>query len=535
MGFPRGKLHRRLLVMSLPLCLPAIALADGKVFPRVAVTTIPNQQALIHYADGVETLVVETRFIGDGQDFAWVVPTPSVPEVSEVTAGLFPTLRSILRPHLIDQVTPFALPVAGIAILVLGLHFKRGRLAIGLFITGGVITAWVLLPTLGIVTVRSAGVSAGDAIIVHSQARIGAFDVAVISSEDPDALLNWLRDNDYRVGEEAVDAIKAYVNEDWSFAAAKLHREQATEEPSTPHPLAFQFATDKPVYPLRLTGAGNGPCSIGLYIFGDQRAAAPGFSVERCNTCWYSPDGEIDPRAIQTRITGVPVVHPQLLKLVGKAQVVTHLTATLQPEEMNDAYLAWEPFEPARTTLYSIQAARKLVLNLGASILMLGLLLLVVARKRYAMTGRAFAGGIASLALAALLTSSIVYGSLDKTSATESGLAPMIAERMLGSFGFYLEEQIADSKGQPLTLEDIVREAEGLVEQDYYSTARRGFKLESGDGPGQYQIRQTEQGFVYVWYDRWGGEHVEKLTLPPASAPAATPPVIRDGGEPMRQ
>ena len=52
------------------------------VFPEVyyAKVEIPEQQALIHYSGGVERLVIETSFPGEGTNFAWVVPLPSTPE-----------------------------------------------------------------------------------------------------------------------------------------------------------------------------------------------------------------------------------------------------------------------------------------------------------------------------------------------------------------------------------------------------------------------------------------------------------------------
>ncbi|MBN1492133.1 MAG: hypothetical protein JXA69_19625 [Phycisphaerae bacterium] len=89
-----------LLVMSV-LAWPARVLADGKVFSAAtatAKTTIPDQQALIHFADDVERLVIETRFSGSGTDFVWVVPLPArtrvysvqaIPEVRCAAPGLF--------------------------------------------------------------------------------------------------------------------------------------------------------------------------------------------------------------------------------------------------------------------------------------------------------------------------------------------------------------------------------------------------------------------------------------------------------------
>jgi len=58
--------------------------ADGKVFPPTAVPTevrIPDQRALLSWSNGVEHLIIETRFTGAGNQFAWVVPLPAPPVV----------------------------------------------------------------------------------------------------------------------------------------------------------------------------------------------------------------------------------------------------------------------------------------------------------------------------------------------------------------------------------------------------------------------------------------------------------------------
>jgi len=69
-----------LCVASL-FAMPLSLRADGKVFSQVTAvkTTTPDQRALVNFADGTETLVVETTFVGAGTNFAWVVPLPAAP------------------------------------------------------------------------------------------------------------------------------------------------------------------------------------------------------------------------------------------------------------------------------------------------------------------------------------------------------------------------------------------------------------------------------------------------------------------------
>jgi hypothetical protein len=94
-------LKRMKLGLILWLWLPLLALADGKIFPSTAypeTIRIPEQEVLIHWANGVERLVIETRFDAKGTNFAWVIPLPSRPKITAATPGVFPTLRSYFAP-----------------------------------------------------------------------------------------------------------------------------------------------------------------------------------------------------------------------------------------------------------------------------------------------------------------------------------------------------------------------------------------------------------------------------------------------------
>src|SRR5438128_11506531 len=72
-----ARLMRNLWILCL-LLSPGPILADGMVVPEVFYPKIeiPNQQAMIHFSDGLERLVIETSSLGEGTNFAWVVPLP---------------------------------------------------------------------------------------------------------------------------------------------------------------------------------------------------------------------------------------------------------------------------------------------------------------------------------------------------------------------------------------------------------------------------------------------------------------------------
>jgi hypothetical protein len=111
---------------------------------------------------------------------------------------------------------------------------------------------------------------------------VGVFETTTIASHDAKALQAWLSENGFAVPTNAEPVIASYVKDGWVFVATKIRRDKPDNETSTPHPLSFTFKTDKPVYPMRLTGLNSQSLSVDLYVFSDARAAAPHFKVESC-------------------------------------------------------------------------------------------------------------------------------------------------------------------------------------------------------------------------------------------------------------
>jgi len=127
-----GSIFRRSILLTL-LFLPLGVWADGMVFPTIAYparVTIPDQQAALSFSNGVERLVIETRFAGAGSNFAWVVPLPSQPVIEAATPGFFPTLRFLCRPEVLHEVPRYfagILALIGILTLVCTVRYS-GRI-----------------------------------------------------------------------------------------------------------------------------------------------------------------------------------------------------------------------------------------------------------------------------------------------------------------------------------------------------------------------------------------------------------------------
>jgi len=424
---------QRVLSALAALLLPITALADGKVFPTAfaANVTIPDQRALIHFTNGIERLVIETRFTGSGTNFAWVIPLPAPPVIEEASSGLFPTLQYIFRPEVVHDVPRYYLGIlaaiwigylllfvranerikmldlvacAGVAVcasqsieqfsptarmvalggvflvLLLGVADVRLRRESVRAVAGLVLFIFLvptlLLPSLATSRAGASSSSAADAVAVLDRQIVGVFETQTIASHDPEALRNWLRGHGFLVPTNSESVIASYVKDGWVFVTAKIRRDDERWTTNTPHPLSLTFKTERPVYPMRLTGVDNGPVQVNLYVFGPKRAAARHFKVERCTHPTYPVAALEDWSSFATWASETPgILHPLLRQWVDGSPVATKLTATLAPADMRqDVWLDWVSFSEKRSRLFSRQGALLFALNWGTGVLGIGLL-----------------------------------------------------------------------------------------------------------------------------------------------------------------
>ncbi|MDP3014002.1 MAG: DUF2330 domain-containing protein [Candidatus Subteraquimicrobiales bacterium] len=270
-----------IILILLLLVAPVQALADGGFFPPPDIDiTEPTQKAVIFYSKGCEDLIIQVSYEGDVEDFAWVVPVPSMPEVKASYFEIFFELSSLTTSSY---------------------YYYRAE--------GG---ATPLAPA---------------EVTVYEQKRVGFYDTATISSEDPEALINWLKENGYNIPEDAKDVINHYIKKNWYFVAMKIAEEKQQEmypPPSIPggviHPVKFSFETDEIVYPLKISAINKGETEILLYVFADHKQEINGFETESAN--WIEP---------------VNIQHFLYLKpFVKEKMFLTKLRATFKQSEIKD-------------------------------------------------------------------------------------------------------------------------------------------------------------------------------------------------------
>src|SRR4029077_11992480 len=183
-----------------------------------------------------ETFTVQPKFEGNALDFGMVIPTPSQPKLHEMPRDYFKHLAyyTILKRR----------------------EFAQSKLLPQFGPRGG-----------GVVYALSAGKSeARDGQQAQTRAPeikileagvVGNLDYKIIEAGRADDLFQWLKDNKYSYsGDEAT--LNFYIQKKWLFTVMKIDTMQMKRNKDGSFagevtPTRFQFASEKLVYPLKIT------------------------------------------------------------------------------------------------------------------------------------------------------------------------------------------------------------------------------------------------------------------------------------------
>jgi hypothetical protein len=206
-----------LIVFLSLLIIPSLVKADGGMFPRPGYWVGETEQkAVIFYDKEVETLVISTTFRGDASNFAWVVPTPSKPEVSRSNDEIFTALAELTSEKNIE---PYPVPM--------------------MYRTGAV---------------------AESGVEIIEQKKVEYYDITVLTADDPEALAKWLNENNYQFPEKAKYILNSYIENKWYFTAVKIDTESLSPAVETQLregnavPLKLVFPSKNIVYPMKISG-----------------------------------------------------------------------------------------------------------------------------------------------------------------------------------------------------------------------------------------------------------------------------------------
>ena len=285
---------------------PLAVSADGMIVPPAGYYIWETEQrAVIFYEDGTEELVLSISFQGNAKDFAWIVPTPTRPEVRKASNELFDALDELTTP-IYDYYEPMPLMYG----------------------------------------VEQRGIE--DKVWVVETKQIEYYEIVVLEARESEALTDWLNKNGYNYPQEGKYVLESYIKNGWYFTAVKINDEYLSSNVAEQLrsgravPLSLKFTTDKIVYPLKISSVrpnielvprGYYPgqqVGILLYVISDNKQELPKFITQ------YA--GWIDKETIGNLAysdTGEPWLFP-----VQERYFLTKLFRYMSHAEMtNDLYL----------------------------------------------------------------------------------------------------------------------------------------------------------------------------------------------------
>jgi len=189
---------------------------------------------------------VNILYQGPSERFAWIVPTPSNPEIGVSTAQLFAQLkwRTGVQYQLQweDQQNCW---------------WGRGDDDFDSATGGG--------PP-----------NEGDVEVIQ-QSSVGPYDYAVLKADSVTALFDWLHANDYDVPDEAQPFVEPYIIPDSTmhFVAFRLQKDRDTGDIQ---PVTLKYNSTKPMIPIQLTAIATQPdLGVTVHILGEARAVPENF------------------------------------------------------------------------------------------------------------------------------------------------------------------------------------------------------------------------------------------------------------------
>jgi len=231
------------------LATPSPATACGGCFaPTETVTVVTNHRMAVAMGPTETTLWDQIEYAGEPEDFVWVLPIQGEVLVELADNAFFEAL---------DQTSRLTLQVANPV-----QSFCPDPCA----------------DSRGAGPSPSAGADGGVAdVTVYGEAVVGPYETATIGSEDPEALVVWLRDNGYTVPDSILPTIAHYVDLGMNFAVLRLNPNAGVNQMQ---PVRVTTPGMNPVFPLRMVAAGaEGSIGLELYVFAEGRYESQNFAV----------------------------------------------------------------------------------------------------------------------------------------------------------------------------------------------------------------------------------------------------------------
>jgi hypothetical protein len=171
-------------------------------------------------ATKTEHFIRKASFKSEADDFGFLVPTPTQPELEESGNEAFPYLLKLTEPE--KKKVPRQSGGMGCGCYSESKKAERGN-------------------------------SSEPAVQVRQEKEVAGFHAVVLEAKSADALVTWLKDHDYAFSGEVEAWAKPYVEAGWMITAFKVTKDKDAKDKQSVAAAALRmsFKTDRPLFPYR--------------------------------------------------------------------------------------------------------------------------------------------------------------------------------------------------------------------------------------------------------------------------------------------
>jgi hypothetical protein len=205
--------------------------------PRSGQPVVNADQSIIMIWDAAtqtQHFIRRASFKSEGEDFGFLVPSPSKPELAESGNEAFPVLQKLTEPEVITQKRPAP---------------SGGGCGCGMKSAG---------PQAGAVADKAE-------VRVLEEKMVAGFNAKVLEADTTEVLVQWLKENGYAYSPEVAAWAKPYVDGKWKITALKVakKKDEARAKDVTASALRMSFKTDRPLFPYREPDSTQSAASLG--------------------------------------------------------------------------------------------------------------------------------------------------------------------------------------------------------------------------------------------------------------------------------
>lgn len=205
---------------------PATACACGGIVSSDLDARVTGEQALIAMNGGTETIVMRLDVHSVASRAALIVPTPAPATASQADAAVFPQLERLTAPRVEAN------------------RNARTDLDAVASAPGGV-------PT------------------VLARVQLGPLEATTLAGGDLAGVRQWLYRNGYVMRPEVTAQLDPYLRQGWSFVAMRLTGAEPLR--GQLDPVRLDFASDRFVYPMRMSAAAKDTQRVVTYTLSEHR------------------------------------------------------------------------------------------------------------------------------------------------------------------------------------------------------------------------------------------------------------------------